>query len=71
MCLPGLLDSSGTASFGEFDKVTLAVPRIAYEQGFSTRWVFGDIEFDLEDVSIEQAGKYTELTGYPSLQEVA
>ncbi|HZM90180.1 MAG TPA: bifunctional diaminohydroxyphosphoribosylaminopyrimidine deaminase/5-amino-6-(5-phosphoribosylamino)uracil reductase RibD [Blastocatellia bacterium] len=70
LLLPGLLDSSDTA-FGEFDKVTLAVPSIAYEQGFSTRWVFGDIEFDLEDVSIEQAGPYTELTGYPSLQEVA
>ena len=71
LSLPGLLDSSETATFGEFDKVTLAVPSDTYEQGFATRWVFEDIEFDLEDVSIEQAGEFTELTGYPSLQEVA
>jgi diaminohydroxyphosphoribosylaminopyrimidine deaminase/5-amino-6-(5-phosphoribosylamino)uracil reductase len=71
LSLPGLLDPSHTANFGEFDKLTLAVPRNIYEQGFATRWVFGDVEFDLEDVSVEQAGEYTELTGYPSLQEVA
>ena len=71
LSLPGLLDSSDTANFGEFDKVTLAVPSGTYEQGIATRWAFGDIEFNLDDVSIEQAGEYTELTGYPSLQEVA
>ena len=71
LSLPGLLDSSDTANFEEFDKVTLAVPSRTYEQGFATRWAFGDIEFNLDDVSIEQAGEYTELTGYPSLQEVA
>jgi pyrimidine deaminase RibD-like protein len=69
--LPGLFDSSHKANFDEFDKVTLAVPSDTYKQGFSTRWVFGDIEFDLEDVSLEQSGEFTELTGYPTLQEVA
>lgn len=71
LSLPGLLDSSDTANFEEFDKVTLAVPSSTYEQGFGTRWAFGDIEFNLDDVSIEQAGEFTELTGYPSVQEVA
>ena len=71
LSLPGLLDSIDTANFEEFDKVTLAVPSSRYEQGFAARWAFGDIEFNLEDVSIEQAGEFTELTGYPSLQEVA
>lgn len=71
LSLPGLLDSSDTANVGEFDKVTLAVPSKTYEHGFATRWAFGDIEFDLEDVSIEQAGEFTELTGYPYLQQVA
>ena len=71
LCLPGLLDSGATENFDEFDKLTLAVPSSTYKQGFSRRWVFGDIEFDLEDVSVEQAGEFTELTGYPSLQEVA
>ena len=71
LSLPGLLDSSDQANFGELDKITLAVPSNTYNQGFSTRWVFGDIEFDLEDVSVELAGEFTELTGYPTLQEVA
>jgi len=71
LSLPGLLDSSDTANFEEFDKVTLVVPSSTYVQGFATRWAFGYIEFDLEDVTIEQAGEFTELTGYPSLQEVA
>lgn len=71
LSLPGILDPSDKANFGEFDKVTLAVPSGAYKQGFATRWALGDIEFDLEDVRVERAGEFTELTGYPSLQEVA
>jgi hypothetical protein len=71
LSLPGLIDSIETANFGEFDKVTLAVPRNTYERGFGSRWVFGDIEFDLENARIQEAGEFTELTGYPSLQEVA
>jgi len=71
LCLPGLLDLDSTENFSEFDKLTLAVPSSTYKQAFARRWVFGDIEFDLEDVSIEQAGEFTEVTGYPSLQEVA
>lgn len=70
LCLPGILDSSDTANFDEFDKMTLAMPSNTYE-GFATRWVLGDIEFDLEQVSTELAGEFTELTGYPTLQEVA
>jgi diaminohydroxyphosphoribosylaminopyrimidine deaminase/5-amino-6-(5-phosphoribosylamino)uracil reductase len=71
LCLPGLFDSGATENFDEFDKLTLAVPSSRYKQSFARRWVFGDIEFDLEDVSIEQSGEFTEVTGYPSLQEVA
>jgi pyrimidine deaminase RibD-like protein len=71
LCLPGLLDSGATENFDELDKLTLAVPSSRYKQSFANRWVFGDIEFDLEDVSIEQAGEFIEVTGYPSLQEVA
>ena len=71
LSLPGVLDSSDKLNFSEFDKVTLVVPSNSYTQGFATRWVFGDLEFDLEDVTIEQGGGFTELTGYPVLQEVA
>jgi pyrimidine deaminase RibD-like protein len=70
LSLPDPFDPGSAAGFDEFDKLTMAVPS-SYMQGFTRRWVFGDIEFDLEDVSVEQAGLFTELTGYPSLQEVA
>jgi pyrimidine deaminase RibD-like protein len=71
LTLPGILDASDKSTFGEFDKVTLAVPTNTYEEGLASRWIFGDIEFDMEDVSAERSGEFTELTGYPSLQEVA
>jgi pyrimidine deaminase RibD-like protein len=71
LSLPGVLDSSDKLNFSEFDKVTLVAPSNTYNQGFATRWVFGDLEFDLEDVTIEQGRDFTELTGYPVLQEVA
>ena len=71
LTLPGILDPSDKTTFEEFDKVTLAVPTHTYEEGLASRWIFGDIEFDMEDVSAERSGEFTELTGYPSLQEVA
>ena len=71
LSLPGLLDSTDTANFREFDKVTLAVPSPGREQPLAAQWNLGDIEFDLEDVSVEKAGDFTEVTGYPSLREVA
>jgi hypothetical protein len=71
LSLPGLLDLTDTANFREFDKVTLAVPSPEREQPLAAQWNLGDIEFDLEDVSVEKAGDFTEVTGYPSLREVA
>jgi len=71
LSLPGILDASDKEVFEEFDKVTLALPTNTYQEGSPSRWIFGDIEFDLEDLSVERSGQFTELTGYPSLQEVA
>lgn len=71
LSLPGLLDSSDAANFREFDKVTLAVPSPGREQPLAAQWNLGDIEFDLEEVCVEKAGDFTEVTGYPSLREVA
>jgi hypothetical protein len=70
LTLPGH-DDSASAVFREFDKITLVLPSDSYQQSFATRWSFGDIEFNLEDVKIEQAGEFSELTGYPTVQEVA
>lgn len=71
LILPGAFDSSDPVNFEEFDKVTLAIPGSTHEQGFATTWAFGDIEFDIEDATVTEAGGFTELTGYPSLRGVA
>lgn len=71
LILPGTFDSSIPMNFEEFDKVTLAIPGSTHEQGFATTWAFGDIEFDVEDATVTEAGAFTELTGYPSLRGVA
>lgn len=67
--LPGLLDLSDCSNFEELDKATLVIP--GTEKRFPAEWVYGDIEFDLDDVSVTVAGGYAELTGYPSLRGVA
>ncbi len=71
LILPGTFDSSDPVNFDQFDKVTLAIPGSTHEQGFATTWAFGDIEFDIEDATVTEAGGFTELTGYPSLRGVA
>jgi hypothetical protein len=67
--LPGSLDLSESSNFEELDKATLVIP--ATEQRFPAQWVYGDIEFDLDDVSVTTTVGYSELTGYPSLRGVA
>jgi diaminohydroxyphosphoribosylaminopyrimidine deaminase/5-amino-6-(5-phosphoribosylamino)uracil reductase len=71
LMLPGMFELSDPSNFEELDKVTLAIPGSISEQGLATQWAFGDIEFDLEDVSASEADGFTELTGYPSLRGVA
>jgi diaminohydroxyphosphoribosylaminopyrimidine deaminase/5-amino-6-(5-phosphoribosylamino)uracil reductase len=71
LILPGTFDSSDPVNFEEFDKITIAIPASTHEQGFVTQWAFGDIEFDIEEVTVTEAGGFTELTGYPSLRGVA
>jgi pyrimidine deaminase RibD-like protein len=71
LILPGVFDSGEPLNFAEFDKATLLIPGPFPEQRTATHWSFGDIEFDLEDVSMAEADGFTELTGYPSVREVA
>lgn len=71
LTLPARLDLSDPANFEELDKVTLVVPGASNDQRLSGPWTFGDAEFDVEEVSVSEAGGYTELTGYPSLRGVA
>lgn len=67
--LPLSLDLSDPSNFEELDKMTLLIPE--NEQRFPAQWVYGDIEFDLDEVSVTSAGRYVELTGYPALRGVA
>ncbi|HJZ67132.1 MAG TPA: bifunctional diaminohydroxyphosphoribosylaminopyrimidine deaminase/5-amino-6-(5-phosphoribosylamino)uracil reductase RibD [Blastocatellia bacterium] len=67
--LPGSLDLGDSSNFEELDKATLVIP--GNEQRFAAPWVYGDIEFDLDDVSVTAAHGCSELTGYPSLRGVA
>lgn len=69
--LPGVFDLSDPANFDEIDKATLIVPGSVKEQGIGFPWTLGDIEFDLEDVSVTEAEGFTEITGYPSARAVA
>jgi pyrimidine deaminase RibD-like protein len=71
LALPGLFDAEDASNFDEFDKITLAIPGFEGEQALTTQWSFGNIEFDLEDISATETDGYSELTGYPSLRGVA
>ena len=71
LALPGLFDAEDASNFDEFDKITLAIPRFEGGQALTTQWAFGNIEFDLEDISATETDGYSELTGYPSLRGVA
>jgi hypothetical protein len=71
LILPGGFDVSDFSTFVEFDKATLVIPGPISAQRPVTPWSFGDIEFDLEDVSITESDGFTEVTGYPSVREVA
>ncbi len=71
LILPGGFAFSEPSNFGEFDKATLVIPGPVAGQRPATHWSFGDVEFDLEDMSIAETDGFTELTGYPSVREVA
>jgi hypothetical protein len=71
LALPGLFDAEDASNFDEFDKLTLAIPGFEGEQALTTQWAFGNIEFDLDDISVTETDGYSELTGYPSLRGVA
>lgn len=71
LILPSTFDFREPSNFVEFDKATLVIPGPMFGQRSATQWSFGDVEFDLEDVSIAETDGFTELTGYPSVREVA
>lgn len=71
IALPGLVDLTDATAFAELDKLTIVLPGALTEQRLPTQWVLGNIEFDLKDGKITEAGDYIELTGYPSLRGVA
>jgi hypothetical protein len=71
LLLPGLFNPSEPNIFEQLDKLSLVVPGLKSPEGRPTQLAFEDLEFDLEEVSVVEADRYTEFTGYPSLRGVA
>jgi hypothetical protein len=74
LVVSGVFDPKIPGHFESFDKLTLAIPgRHGTNDTTVTtsRLTFADLEFDLEEASILEAGSYTEFTGYPRLRGVA
>lgn len=71
LLVPGVFDPGAPKNFEQLDKLTLAVPGAKAEDTTATRLALADLEFDLEEVSVVEAGGYTEFTGYPSFRGVA
>ena len=71
LLLPGLFNPSEPHIFEQLDKVSLVVPGLKGQDRTAAYLAFEDLEFDLEDVSIVEADRYTEFTGYPSFRGVA
>lgn len=71
---PGVFDPRIPRNFEQLDKLTLAVPLPEGGAGGEvsvSQLAVGDLEFDLQDVSICEAKGYYEFTGYPQLRGVA
>jgi len=71
LLLPGFFNPSEPHIFEQLDKVSLVVPGFKGQERTSTYLAFEDLEFDLEEVSIVEADRYTEFTGYPVFRGVA
>ena len=74
LVVSGIFDPKIPGTFESFDKLTLAIPgrQEANHTAMTTsRLTFADLEFDLEEASVLEAGAYTEFTGYPRLRGVA
>jgi diaminohydroxyphosphoribosylaminopyrimidine deaminase / 5-amino-6-(5-phosphoribosylamino)uracil reductase len=71
LLLPGVFEPSEPKNFEQLDKLTLAVPGATGGDLTASRLAFGDLEFDLEEITVVRAAGYTEFTGYPSFRGVA
>ena len=71
LILPGSFDATDPANFREFDKITVVSPGSFRDRSLSATWILGDIEFDVEEADVSEAGGFTELTGYPSTRGAA
>ena len=69
--LPDGFDSDDPGNFALIDKVTLVIPKRMWSERGMRLMSIGELEFELKDVSITEADRFTELTGYPSLRGAA
>ena len=71
LLLPDVFDPGNPKNFEQLDKLTLAVPGASGGGLATSRLAVADLEFDLEEMTVVEAGDYTEFTGYPSFRGVA
>src|SRR5262249_47400887 len=70
LATPGAFDFADEANFRVLDKLTL-LASADFDFGSSTRMTLGEVEFDFADVTSTHESNHTELTGYPTLLEIA
>ena len=71
MNLPGVFDSADPKNFALVDKLTMVIPEAMETESETASMSIGELEFELEAISVADADGFTELTGYPSLRGAA
>jgi pyrimidine deaminase RibD-like protein len=69
--LPGVFDSADPKNFSLVDKLTMVIPEPIETESETASMSIGEVEFELEEMEVVDAGGFTELTGYPSLRGAA
>jgi hypothetical protein len=70
LVLPGAFDLGNPENFEMLDKLTLVLPSTG-SLGATSRFALDDLEFDLEEAKATQSSGVVEMTGYPTLLDIA
>jgi pyrimidine deaminase RibD-like protein len=71
IALPGIFDAGNRRHFTQLDRLTLVVSGTENDEVSMSTLSFGEVEFNLEDVTVSRANGYTEFSGDPHLRGVA
>jgi hypothetical protein len=65
--LPGVFDSAEPNNFALIDKLTI----VSEQTGIEPQMTIGGLDFEMEDVSLIESERFTEMTGYPTMRGAA